>query len=149
MVFSPSMFSMGSQALFVGAALSAAAAIAHLVCIAIGGPAYRFMGAGERMARAAEAGKLRPAAVTLAVAIMLLVWSAYALSGAGLIATLPLTKVALVLICAAYLGRALAFPLLKPAFPENSDTFWYVSSGLCGLLGLIHLYGIVSLWQTL
>ena len=143
------MSSIGSQALVVGASLSATAAVAHLVCIVIGGPAYRFMGAGERMARAAEAGKLRPVAVTLVVALILSVWSAYALSGAGVIASLPLTKVALVLICAAYLARAVAFPLLKPVFPENSNTFWLVSSSICGLLGLVHLYGTVSLWQTL
>ena len=143
------MSSIGSQALVVGASLSAAAAVAHLACIVIGGPAYRFMGAGEGMARAAEAGKLRPAAVTFAVTLILFVWSAYALSGAGVIASLPLTKVALVLMCAAYLGRAVAFPLLKPAFPENSNTFWLVSSGICGLFGLVHLYGTVSLWQTL
>lgn len=143
------MSSIGSQALVAGALSSAAAAVAHLACIVIGGPAYRFMGAGERMARAAEAGKLRPAAVTFAVALILAAWSAYALSGASVIASLPLTKSALVLICAAYLGRAVAFPLLKPAFPENSDTFWLVSSGICGLIGLVHLYGTVSLWQTL
>ena len=142
------MLSHGSQALAVGALLSAAAAVAHLACIVIGAPAYRFMGAGERMARAVEARKLRPTLVTLAVAIVLSVWSAYALSGAGLITTLPFTKVALVLICAAYLARAVGFPLLKPVFPENSNTFWLVSSVICGLLGLVHLYGTLLLWQT-
>jgi hypothetical protein len=143
------MLSLGSQALAVGALLSAAAAVAHLACIFIGAPAYRFMGAGERMARAVEARKLRPTLVTLAVFLVLLVWSAYALSGAGLIATLPFTKVALVIICAAYLARAVAFPLLKPVFPENSNTFWLVSSVICGLFGLVHLYGTLFLWQTL
>lgn len=143
------MLSLGSQALAVGALLSAAAAVAHLACIVIGAPAYRFMGAGERMARAVEARKLRPTLVTLAIALVLLLWSAYALSGAGLIAPMPFTKVALVLICAAYLARAVGFPLLKPAFPENSNTFWFASSAICGLFGLVHLYGILFLWQTL
>jgi hypothetical protein len=143
------MLSLGSQALAVGALLSAVAAVAHLACIVIGAPAYRFMGAGERMARAVEARRLRPTFVTLAVALVLLVWSAYALSGAGLIATLPFTKVALVLICAVYLARAVGFPLLKPVFPENSNTFWLVSSVICGLFGLVHLCGTLLLWQTL
>ena len=142
-------FSTGSLALLVGAALSAAAALAHLACIAIGAPAYRFMGAGERMARAVEAGQLRPTLVTLAIAGALLVWAAFALSGAGVVGPLPLTKYALVAISVVYLGRAVAFPLLKPGFPENSNTFWLVSSGICGLIGLVHAYGTVSLWRTL
>lgn len=138
----------GPQALIAGAFLSAAAAAAHLACIAIGPRAYRFMGAGERMARAVEAKQLRPALVTLAVAGVLFVWSAYALSGAGVIGVLPLTNVALALICAVYLGRAVAFPLLKPVFPGNSNTFWWVSSGICGFIGAMYTYGTFMLWQT-
>ncbi|HJV53926.1 MAG TPA: hypothetical protein VJ652_20835 [Noviherbaspirillum sp.] len=143
------MLSAGAQALVVGAALSATAAAAHLACILIGAPAYRFMGAGERMARAAEAGRLRPTLVTMTIAMILLLWSAYALAGAGLIDALPLIRFVLVLASAIYLGRAIAFPLLKPAFPENSNTFWWVSSGICGLIGLAYAYGTLSLWQTL
>ena len=141
--------STGSLALLVGAALSAAAALAHLLCIVVGAPAYRLMGAGERMARAVEAGKLRPTLVTLAIAVVLLAWAAFALSGAGVVAPLPLTKLALVAISLVYLGRAVAFPLLKPSFPENSNTFWWVSSGICGLIGLVHAYGTVLVWGTL
>ena len=143
-----STLSTGSIALTIGASLSAAAALAHLACIAIGAPAYRLMGAGERMARAVEAGQRRPTLVTLAVTGVLLVWAAFALSGAGVLAPLPLTKFALVAISIAYLGRAVAFPLLKPSFPGNSNTFWVVSSGVCGIIGLVHAYGTVVLWRT-
>ncbi len=139
----------GSLALLLGAFFSAAAAIAHLACIAIGAPAYRFMGAGERMARAAEAGQLRPTLVTLAIAGVLFAWAAFALSGAGVVGPFPLTKFALVAISIAYLGRAVAFPLIKSSFPGNSSLFWLVSSGICGFIGLIHAYGTVSLWRTL
>jgi uncharacterized membrane protein len=86
---------------------------------------------------------------TLAVAGVLFAWAAFALSGAGVIGSLPLTKLALVAISVAYLGRAVAFPLLKSSFPGNSSTFWLVSSGICGLIGLVHAYGTVSLWRTL
>ena len=130
--------STGSLALLLGAFLSAAAAIAHIACIVIGAPAYRVMGAGERMARAAEAGQLRPTVVTLAIAGVLFVWAAFALSGAGVVGPLPLTKFALVAISVAYLGRAVAFPLIKSSFPGNTNTFWLVSSGVCGLIGLVH-----------
>ena len=141
--------STGSLALLLGAVLSAVAALAHLACIVIGAPAYRIMGAGERMARAVEAGQLRPTLVTLAVSGVLLVWAAFALSGAGLVGPLPLTKFALVAISVAYLGRAVAFPFIKSSFPGNSNTFWLVSSSICGLIGLVHTYGTVSLWRTL
>jgi len=139
----------GTLALALGAALSAAAAIAHLVCIAVGPAAYRFMGAGEKMARAVEAGKIQPTIVTLAISSVLLAWAAYALSGAGLITRLPLTKEVLLAITVVYLARAIAFPLLRPAFPENSTTFWLVSSGICLLIGLLHTYGLATRWSAL
>ncbi|MBA3594072.1 MAG: hypothetical protein H0W47_09785 [Polaromonas sp.] len=139
----------GTQALILGAILSATASLAHLACIVWGAPAYRFMGAGEKMARAVEAGTLQPTLVTLAISGVLLVWAAYALGGAGVIDPLPLRKLALPAICAVYLGRAVAFPLLYPAFPENSRTFWLVSSGICLFIGLVHLYGVVAVWPTL
>ena len=143
------MLTSGAQALVIGGSLSAAAALAHLLCIVVGAPAYRFMGAGEKMARAAEAGKLEPVLVTLVIAVVLFAWAAYALSGAGVISHLPLVKLGLPAICAGYLGRAVAFPLLKPYFPENSQNFWLISSGICFVIGLLHVYGVVSLWQVL
>jgi hypothetical protein len=146
---SSTMLNSGTQALVLGAMLSATAAVAHLACIVIGAPAYRLMGAGERMARAVEAGKLRPTLVTLAIAGLLSMWAAYALSGAGVIVGLPFTPAALVAISAVYIARGVAFPLLKPLLPENSNTFWWVSSGICLLIGLVHAYGVVALWPTL
>ena len=143
------MLTTGAQALIVGASFSVAAAFAHLACVVFGAPAYRFMGAGERMVRAVEAGKLQPTLVTLAISGVLVVWAAYALGGAGVIGLLPFSNLALPAICAVYLGRAVAFPLLKPAFPENSGTFWLVSSGICLLIGLVHLYGVISIWHAL
>lgn len=139
------MHNLGSIALMIGGSLSAIAALAHLACIALGPSAYRFMGAGERMARAVEAGKRKPALITLAIASILLLWALYAFSGAGIIPRLPLTKVALALISVVYLARAVALPLLKPAFPENSRMFWWVSSSICLVLGLLHAVGTVSL----
>jgi hypothetical protein len=143
------MLGPGAQALAIGACLSAVAAVAHLACIAIGAPAYRFMGAGEKMARAAEAGQVQPTLVTLAIAGVLSVWAGYALSGAGIIGRLPFTKVILLAICSVYVGRAVAFPLLRAVFPGNSETFWLVSSGICLCIGLVHAYGLALNWQVL
>jgi hypothetical protein len=143
------MANTGVAALIVGAALSAAAALAHLVCILVGAPGYRFLGAGAKMVRAAELGKVQPTAITLCIAGVLIICALYALGGAGVTAPLPFAKVVLPGICAVYLGRALFFPLLKPAFPENSRTFWLVSSGICLAVGLVHLYGVVMRWPAL
>ena len=143
------MYNAGAIAFIVGACLSAAAAIAHLACIAVGAPAYRFLGAGERMARAVEAGKLRPTLITLAISCVLLVCAAYALGGAGVIQPLPLSSFVLPAICMVYVGRAVGFPLLRSTFPENSQRFWLVSSGICLAIGLAHLYGILYAWQAL
>lgn len=143
------LVSNGSLALILGASLSATAAIAHLACIVIGPSAYRFMGAGERMARAAEAKHLRPTIMTLAITVILLIWTAFALSGAGVVTRLPFTKWALVGISFVYLCRSFAVPMIKSSFPENSNTFWWVSSGICCFIGILHAYGTVSVWPTL
>jgi hypothetical protein len=143
------MPSPGTLALAAGATFSTMAAIAHLACIALGPAAYRFMGAGERMALGVDAGRLQPTLMTLAIASVLLTWAAYALSGAGLISRLPLTRIVLLAITAVYLVRAVAFPLLRPVFPENSTTFWLVSSGICLVIGLVHAYGVASRWAAL
>lgn len=141
------MFSIGTQALAVGGTLSALAALAHLACVVLGPAAYRFMGAGERMARAAEAGKAMPTIVTVTIALVLFSWALFAFSGAGLIGHLPLTGLALPAISLVYFARAIAFPLLKPLFPENSTTFWLVSSAICLVLGLLYAVGTFSLWS--
>ena len=143
------MLNAGSLALATGALFSISAAVAHLACVAAGPQAYRFMGAGEKMARAAESGSIRPAVITLLIAGVLFMWGAYALSGAGIIRELPFTKPALVSICTAYLLRAVAFPALRPAFPENSDTFWLVSSSICLVAGLVHALGMLLRWHAL
>ena len=137
---------MGETLLTLAGIGSALAALAHVVCVIVGGPAYRLMGAGERMARAAEAGHWQPAAVTLAIASLLGMWALLAFSGAGLVPPIPFTRLALVLISAVYLARGLAFPLLMSAFPDNSLRFWLVSSAMCLVLGGLHAWGVVLRW---
>lgn len=137
----------GAQALIVGGSLTAVAGMAHLACIFIGAGAYRFMGAGEHMARAAQVGSLKPTLVTVAIAALLLVWAAYAFSGAGVIVQLPFTRWVLPAVCAVYLARAAGFPLLRRRFPGNSTSFWLWSSGICLLLGLLYGFGSLYVWS--
>jgi hypothetical protein len=69
--------------LIVGGSLSALAALLHVATI-VGGPDwYRFFGAGEAMASAAERRSLYPPLVTLGIAAILGLWSAYAFAGAA------------------------------------------------------------------
>lgn len=135
--------------LIAGAALSALAALLHLGCIAFGAPWYRALGAGERMAQLDLAGHWYPTVATLVIVGMLLAWSAFALSGAGVIRRLPLTRVALCAITAVYLLRGVAFAPLMAYFPGNSATFWFWSSAICAAFGVVHLVGLRQAWARL
>lgn len=135
--------------LIAGGALSAIAALAHIGCIFFGASWYRFFGAGEKMVQLVEAGSSRPARVTLLVAAVLLGWSAYALSGAGVIPRLPFLRTILCAITAVYLLRGLLFFLLMPYFPGNSLTFWLWSAAICLGIGLLHLAGAIQAWGLL
>jgi len=141
------MQNAGALSLVVGGTLTAVAAVAHLACIMLGAPAYRFMGAGERIARGAEAGRIEPALVTVTIAAALCICSVYAFSGAGVVMQLPFTNIVLLLVCVIFLARAFGFPFLKPMFPENSSTFWLISSAICLLLGVLYTVGTVYVWK--
>lgn len=135
--------------LLTGAGLSALAALLHLACIVAGPAGYRFLGAGEDMARMASAGHWYPAALTSAIAGILLVWCLYALSGAGLVRRLPLLRWVLLAVTGIYLLRGLAFLPLVAHFPDNSMTFWYVSSCICLVFGIVHALGLRQVWSHL
>ena len=135
--------------LIAGGTMSALAALLHLGCIVFGAPWYRFLGAGERMAQMDLAGHWYPTVATLVITAILLVWSLYAFSGAGVIRKLPLTRVALGAITGVYLLRGVAFAPLLAHFPDNSTTFWIVSSGICLVMGVVHLIGLRQVWSRL
>ena len=134
--------------LIAGGVLSVAASALHIGCI-IGGPDwYRFFGAGEAMAQAAERGEAYPALVTLAIAVILAIWGAYAFAGAGLIRRLPLMRTALVAITAIYLLRGAA---LIPALtvPAMGSAFNIWSSAFVLGYGLAYLIGTWRAWPSL
>jgi hypothetical protein len=135
--------------LIVGGGLSAAASLLHLAVIA-GGPAwYRFFGAGEGIARMAERGSPYPTVMTIGIAGVLAVWSAYAFAGAGLIPRLPLMRTALVLISAVYLLRGL---VLIPAFivnPGGIQPFVLWSSLIVLVYGIAYAVGTWIAWPAL
>ncbi|HEX8215527.1 MAG TPA: hypothetical protein VF582_08670 [Allosphingosinicella sp.] len=135
--------------LIVGGSLSALAALLH-VAIILGGPDwYRFFGAGEGMARGAERGSLYPVLLTLGIALVLAVCSAYALAGAGLVRRLPLMRAALAVIACVYLLRGLAlFPILILR-PDLVDGFTVWSSLIVLAYGVTHAVGTWQAWAAL
>jgi len=139
----------GTPWLVAGAWLSFAASALHIGCI-LGGPAwYRFFGAGEGVAQAAERGEWLPTLLTLAIAAVLALWGAYALSGAGRIVRLPLPTFCLVGITAVYLLRGLILIPLVLWRPELVDAFAVWSSLIVLAYGLVHAVGLYRAWPAL
>jgi hypothetical protein len=137
-----------NRMLALGAVLSALAGLLHVAVIAGGPDWYRFFGAGERMARMAAAGSVRPALTTLGIAAILGVWALYAASGAGLLRPLPLTAAALVAITAVYVLRGLVL-LPAAAMPALRTPFNLWSSAICLAIGLVHAIGLWQAWKRL
>ena len=134
--------------LAAGGTLSAAAALLHLAVIAGGPDWYRFFGAGEEMARAAERGSPVPVVITLGIAGLLSVWAAYAWAGAGLSPRLPLMRAALLAITAVYLLRGLMLPAALAAGMKPDAFGWWSSLIVLGY-GAIHAVGTWRAWPEL
>ena len=108
-----------------------------------GGPAYRYFGAGERMARMAERGVPEPTVITSVLVALFATWAAYAFSGAGLVRPLPRLRTGLLLIGLIYAGRGLALLpqayliATGPGVPVRHAVFSAVSLGI----GLLYVFG--------
>ncbi len=135
--------------LIVGAALSGVAALLHAGCIVVGAACYRLLGAGEQMAQLDLAGHWYPKTITSVIVLVLSIWALYALSGAGVVRKLPFVRLALCAITGVYLIRAAAFVPLQTVFPGNSMAFWLLSSGICLVVGVVHLIGLRQVWSSL
>ncbi len=143
------MASQYNLLLLAGATLSAIAALLHVGIIIGGGPWYRFFGAGEKLAAAAEAGHIYPAIITAGIATVLTAWSVYAFAGAGVIGALPWMKVALAGITAVYLLRGLAIVPMLLLVPAQVTPFLIWSSIICIGYGVVHLAGVAQVWPAL
>jgi hypothetical protein len=131
----------------------AAAAMGGLLHIAIifGGPEwYQFFGAPQGLVQMARDGQPRAAISCVAIASVLLTFSAYAFSGAGLIRRLPLLRPVLFLIGSGLLLRGILFVPLAVWYPRTvaricdcngADTFAITTSAICLLVGLGYTAG--------
>jgi hypothetical protein len=121
--------------------------------IFVGGPAYRYFGVGEKMARLAEQGSQAPALITAGLTVVFCVWAAYAFSGAGLLRRLPLLRTGLITIGLIYTLRGLLlgpqmmwfFSGQRAAVPPRQLGF----SAAALLTGLAYLVGTQRAWARL
>ena len=139
----------GTPWLVAGGFLSLAAALLHLAVV-VGGPDwYRFFGAGERMATAAERGAWQPALITIGIAAVLAVWAAFAFSGAGWMRRLPLLRTGLVGISSIYLLRGLVLFHAMIFVPKAVTPFLIWSSLIVLVYGSTYALGTFKAWPTL
>lgn len=99
--------------------------------------------------RLAEQGSPSPPLITLAIVLLLTIWSAYAFSGAGLLRRLPLIRTALIAISIIYLLRGLVLLPIALRRPELLDGFTVWSSLIVLVYGLAYAIGTWRAWPTL
>ena len=140
---------MGQRLLFIGGALSVISSLLHLACILMGPDWFRLFGAPEQLVRAYENGDMQLVWMTAGIALILAIWAAYAFSGAGKLARLPLLRTGLVVISAIYLARGLVlFPaLLNAPYPRSDFDIW--SSAIVLVYGLVYAVGTWMVWPKL
>lgn len=138
-----------NQYLAIAAVFNIIVSVLHVAIILFGASWYRFFGAGEKMVRLSESGSWYPNIVTFCIATILFVWGCYALSGAGLISLLPITKLMLGIITLIYLVRGITPIPILIFLKQRVTPFWCWSSAICLLFGIIHLVGFIRLSRVL
>jgi hypothetical protein len=137
--------------LIIGAGGSFLVSGLHIYVVAVGAAAYRYFGAGEKFARAAEAGSWLPALVTLGIVLVFAILGVYALSGAKLMPKLPQMRYVILgtgivytlrgLVLIFELGVAMNVFAWRDGIRAQDPIFSAVSLSL----GVVHLIG----WRLL
>jgi hypothetical protein len=141
--------SAGRSLLLAAGWMSVVASLLHIAVIFGGAGWYRFFGAGERMARAAERGAIAPTIITLIIATVLATWAAFAFGAAGSGPRLPFTRIALIAIAAVLLVRAAAAFIPAVWSAEHSSAFIIWSSAICLIMGGCFALGTWQAWPQL
>jgi hypothetical protein len=144
----------GNRLLITAGVITGAAALLHLAMI-LGGPDwYRFFGAGEEMAKLAASGSTYPTMNAAGIAIILGIWTLYAISGAEVIRRLPFLRTVLVLVAAVFLMRGIVgVPMVllmdDPYAMELRARMTFVVVTSVGIfsLGLCYAIGAALLWR--
>jgi hypothetical protein len=88
----------------------------------------------------AERGSLQPTLITSGIVFVLSIWSLYALSAASVIYTLPLLRLALILMTVVYLVRGVVGFFLMSSIMGRTPEFGVWSSLI---FGIIHIIGLI------
>ena len=120
--------------------INVAIALLHLAVIYYGAPAYRYFGAGEKMAVMAEKGSIVPALVTLVITMVFMAFAIVTFAQAGWL-SLPAAWYGVFAIASIYTLRGLALvPLLFVR--SRVSMFEWVSSAISLVVGLLHFAGL-------
>ncbi len=124
---------------------AAAGAVLH-IAILFGGPDwYAFFGAPTGLVAMARSGNLRAPISCLVIATILVVFAAYAFSGAGVIRRLPFLRLGLAFIASVLLLRGMLFAPLILWRPDvlvricncrHVDAFIVITSVICFAMGI-------------
>lgn len=124
----------------------------HVVIIFMGGAGYRYFGAGEGMARAAEMGSPRPTIITSALTVAFFLFGLVLLSAAGRVRRLPAVRWMALGIGILYLLRGvLVAPQAWWAWehPGQVPPRFVLFSAVALLLGLAGTSGTILRWTEL
>jgi hypothetical protein len=142
----------GRRALLAAGLLSAGIALLHVIIIFVGAPAYRYFGAGEQMARQAEAGSSFPALLTATVTLFFAVFALYALAGAAVAPRPPLLRTGLIVIGVIYTLRGLLLAPQLLAYRSNAPLLAskdLLFSTVSLVIGFLYLFGTGQAWPAL
>ena len=124
--------------------LNGIAASLHLWVIVEGADGYRRFGAGEKMARMAEQGRIYPHVITFFIAGALFFFAYLCLSQIGTVPAPPLAREVLWALTAVYLVRGLV-PLLAYRWLTLYQTRFFVISSVIVLgFGGVHLAALIG-----
>jgi len=144
--------STGQRLLMIMGWWNIAFAVLHVIIIFMKGSGYRYFGAGEQMARAAEAGNPKPTLITAGLTVIFLGFGLYALSAGGQFRRLPLTRWIVLGIGVLYLLRGI---LVGPQawwaiqHPDQVPLRFVLFSAVALLLGVVCVYGVMLRWKEL
>ena len=137
---------MNSENLFLilGGSASFFIFILHLV-LTVNPKLYGFFGAEELVKLHREGSKM-PRLASIFLALMFFVWGVYALSGAGLLQTLPWLKTILLVIGGIYILRGLMLPSdFVKTLRDIKQAKFIVFSAFSLAVGLLYLFGRAGL----
>ena len=135
---------MGRFAFLLAAGISLFGALVHFAAPLLGSEWYAFLQAPPTVVASTQAGGLLAPAGAVSIGLLMLVCSAYALAGAGILRWLPFAQMAQGTVAAVCLLRGLLVLPYLYKFPDRIWTFAVMASAIWLAAGLGFLVGILQ-----